>query len=508
MNGANMATEFRKTALLVGIVTGIAFAGSAWAQTAPEQEVTKVETRQADLNAQITANNAAIAAMNDPECPDVSFAEVLQDPDNVELNVCYARGQIGKGAVRSAAATLERVLLIAPDAINVRLLYAIVLFRLDSMDEAERQFLEVGEGELPPEIRAQVDEFLAEIDRRRQTVKHTVTVALGTYYDTNRNAAPQSGELLAAGVRADITNQPDRENGELGFLTLFGYDMTYDPGFQSQHEIFVGVDLFADTVTEQHKLDVQALNMDAGIRLRYPGFTLTPRAFLKNMRLDWGKFYQSEGIELRIDHRHRLFGLEEAWPPLDTWASYSVQDEDFHNTPNFQTLTLRNGNKHQTQVGLAMLVTPDHHISLTGNMEFKSAAKDPTNNDVEVFSYKYYNVEANHTWVLGDGHFLLSNLMMGVRQYKASDTLVVGATGVKRIEQPFRARVTYGMPLIDLVGSEYLERDTGINNSIQEFLDGMTISFSGEYNYQRSNITNFQYNDTRVGMLLTRSLDY
>lgn len=509
MNGAKMGFAFRKTALFVSVAVGVALSGTAWAQTTPDQEVQNVENRQADLQAQINANNAAISAMNAEECPEVTFAEVLQDPDNVALNVCYARTQISKGAVRSAAATLERVLLIAPDAVNVRLLYAIVLFRLDSIDDAEQQFRGVAaEPGLPAEIQIQIDGYLAEIEQRRRTVKHVATVSLGTYYSTNRNAAPQSKELEAVGVRSGIANDPDRKNAELGFLTILGYDMIYDPGFQNQHEILLGADIYADTVTEQHKLDLQALTLEAGIRLRYPGITITPRAFIQNMRLDWDKFYQAEGFEIRVDHRHRLFGLENVVPPLDTWASFTAQDEDYHNTRNFQTMTLRNGNKYSTQLGFGMLLTPEHHLSIVGNMQFKSAAKDPANNEAEVFSYKYYNVEANHTWILGDGHFLLNNLMLGVRQYKASDFLVVGATGERRLEQPFRARMTYGMPLVDLVGESYLTPGVGVNDALQEFLNGTSVAFTGEYNYQRSNITNFQYSDTRVQMMLTRKLDF
>ena len=45
----------------------------------------------------------------------VSYQDVLADPDNLELNLRFARTQVAQGNVRGAAATLERILLIDPD---------------------------------------------------------------------------------------------------------------------------------------------------------------------------------------------------------------------------------------------------------------------------------------------------------------------------------------------------------------------------------------------------------
>lgn len=495
-----------KPVAIVALLSVCVASASATAQDV-SQETDRTDVRRASVDDTIRAGNAAISAMNDPSCPDVTFADILANPDDTALNVCYARAQIQNGNVRGAAATLERVLLIAPDARNVRLLYAIVLFRLDTVDEAEREFLEVAEGELPPEVRAQVDGFLDEIQRRRQSVKQTATVGFGIYSASNRNAAPDSEQQLAAGVGTPIALEENRPNVDTGFLTTLGYGFTYDPGLQNQHEIFGGIDLFADTLAERHDLDVHALNMDVGVRLRFPGFTVTPRAFLSNMRLEWAKFYQSEGFELRIDHKHKIVGAD--LPLLDTWASFSAQDEDYHNTPSFQTLTLRNGPKYNTKIGFGMLVHPEHYVSWRGGAEFKSSAPDNANNaDARIFSYKYYDMNLSHTWLLGDGRFLLSSLMMGWRDYKASDSLIVGGTGQQRFEQPNRVRMVYGIPLVQVVGDDWMPPGVNVNDTLQDFFDGSTLALSGEMFYQRSNITNFQYSSRRVTALLTRKLDF
>jgi Flp pilus assembly protein TadD len=70
---------------------------------------------------------------------EVTYEDVLANPDNIDLNFAYAQVQIARGDLKNAAATLERILLIEQDLPRVRLLYAIVLFRLDNLDEAERE---------------------------------------------------------------------------------------------------------------------------------------------------------------------------------------------------------------------------------------------------------------------------------------------------------------------------------------------------------------------------------
>ena len=82
----------------------------------------------------------------------VTYEDVLKDPNNIALNVRYAQDQIARGEVLGAAATLERILLMNPKLPDVRLLYAVVLYRLDSLDEAQRELDTLRNVTLPPEF--------------------------------------------------------------------------------------------------------------------------------------------------------------------------------------------------------------------------------------------------------------------------------------------------------------------------------------------------------------------
>jgi len=360
------------------------------------------------------------------------------------------------------------------------------------------------QGDLPDDVRLQINAFLSEVAQRRKTTKQTLTVSMGLYYDTNRNTAPQSESLVAAGVRGPIQLKEDRPNDDIGLLTIAGYDLAHDLGLRDPHELIGGIDLYADTLREQGHLSTQAMNIDTGLRLRYPGFVITQRLFLSNMRLGRAKFYHSTGGEIRVDHKLRL--ADPNMPLLDTWGSFSAQNETYRNTPEFQTLTLRTGKKFDTRIGIGALVHPQHYVSLVGHHQYKGAAPDSGNSNLRTFRYKYWGAELSHTWLLGAGRFLQSDLSVGARQYKVPDAVV--SPDIHRIEQPVQARVTYGMPLVDVIGMDWLDSAVNSNGAILDLAKETTLTMTGEWRYQRSNITNYQYDAKRVQVLLTRRFDF
>ncbi|PIR16363.1 MAG: hypothetical protein COV48_09870, partial [Elusimicrobia bacterium CG11_big_fil_rev_8_21_14_0_20_64_6] len=79
----------------------------------------------------------------------ISFEKILAAPGDLDLNERFAREQINRGDLRGAATTLERILILAPNRDRTRLLYAAVLYRLDALQDAERE-LRIVLGRLAP----------------------------------------------------------------------------------------------------------------------------------------------------------------------------------------------------------------------------------------------------------------------------------------------------------------------------------------------------------------------
>ena len=97
----------------------------------------------------------------------VDFADVLANPDDIQLNFLWAQTQMADGRLTGAAATLERILLIQPELQRVRLMYALVLFRLGSLQEAESEFRLLRSQQRSAAMRKEIDAYLKKTRKKR-----------------------------------------------------------------------------------------------------------------------------------------------------------------------------------------------------------------------------------------------------------------------------------------------------------------------------------------------------
>src|SRR5215203_920491 len=103
---------------------------------------------------------------------DAMFAQVLREPANLDLSFRFAEVATAAGDYEAAIGALERMLFYNPALPRVRLELGILYFRLGSYEMA-RSYLAgalAGAG-APPEVRARVEPFLFEIDRRLATTQ-------------------------------------------------------------------------------------------------------------------------------------------------------------------------------------------------------------------------------------------------------------------------------------------------------------------------------------------------
>ena len=145
--GAVSRRRWGSVAAFMGMasVTWLIFSGTP--VLAQENEVAiEVPAREAAAKAEAERAAAAARARQALEPQEsVTLADVFADPDNLDLNFRYAKAQIARGELLGAASTLERVLLVDPNLTRASLLYGVVLFRLDNLEEAERTLKAVRE---------------------------------------------------------------------------------------------------------------------------------------------------------------------------------------------------------------------------------------------------------------------------------------------------------------------------------------------------------------------------
>ena len=99
-------------------------------------------TRPSALRSGIALALAATFAVVSPAKPafaEITYEQILAAPDDVQLNLDYARQEVASGRLQQAAAALERLLLNRPNWDAVRLFYGIVLYRLNDLEGTKRE---------------------------------------------------------------------------------------------------------------------------------------------------------------------------------------------------------------------------------------------------------------------------------------------------------------------------------------------------------------------------------
>jgi hypothetical protein len=402
----------------------------------------------------------------------ILYSDVLKDPDNIPLNFRFARQQVTDGNVKGASATLERILLIQPDLAAVRLFYAAVLIRLDSLAEAEQQ-LDLVTATDDPRTNEQVDRYRDAIADRRKRTHVTFSIAAGGQYDTNPSASPAGNSLLVSDIAVD-TDTSDDDYARVGQSRI---SFTHDLGYQAGHALFGGATFAAtDQVTEQ-SLDLTAAVLNFGVTYHLQDLDISPELLVTDVNLADQQYFLSLGGRVKAEYRlapdWRLTGLIEG--AFQDYDSISVSTSANENS----------GSQFDAEIGVKYFLAPDMRLRASVRHTDKRSEK----------SYNQYygdKLSGRFVWLLGEGRFLSSGFSVGIKVYDGADSFVSART---RRDEAFKGRVTLGLPVNSMLPA------TVEHALFENFL----VLFSGEYYSARSNITNYTYDNSRAQVLLSKS---
>ena len=444
-----------------------------WAQSADsaEQVPEALKRETGAIEQTVRASGRARDFSVDDGAP-VTYADVLKDPDNLDLNYRFARAQIQSGNVRGAAATLERILLIAAELVSVRMLYAVVLFRLDSLGQAEKEFRTVLAEDIPAATRAEAESFLKRIDQAKKLTRFTATVSIGGHFDTNRDSAPRGKKRL-------VIDTPIAVNGavnDAGYIAVTSLRVKHDLGFQAGHELFGGVTYFQDEQVQQDSQDIQSISVEGGgtYRSAYMGIDVIPKLAFSHLRLSRETFFKEISFDLRLERRIS--------PSLKVFAAGRVADQQYSPIRENQAARDRNGRQIGGMAGFDYALSPTMRISADYTYFDKNAS-------LRAFGYDRDQIRLNHTWLLGGGQFLLNNFTYQRDRYERPDTATSGST---RHDDSFRYRVGYGAPL------GFFFSFIGMDGVLPQLDDvGFTASLEGSRTV--SNVANFDRKNLKGG---------
>lgn len=413
----------------------------------------------------------------------VTYQEVLKDPDNVELNFRFARTQVSQGNFRGASSTLERILRLQPELAPVRLLYAIVLFRLENLGEAEREFQAVAALDIDDEIRAEIDLFLDRIQLARRSTRYAASLSIGAHLDTNKTSAPRSEQLLVVGIPPVTVDGPE---ADFGYIGVANFRVNHDLGYQEGHDIFGSLTYFHDDQTAEDSLDLQSFTVEIGgtMRRAFEEIDVTPSLFRTKVKLSREDFLRETGGSLRFE---RAFG-----PSISGYAAFTLSTQTFHVISENALGSERNGRQFSFTVGGSYLISGTQLLGVELQHLDKNSKGDGGD---KFFSFKRQQLRLNHTWLLGGGQFLLNSFTYQRDRYEDPDTFTSFST---RRDDIFRYRLTYGAPLSFLFGA----------GTLPEALADITFTPLVEVSRNRSIINNNDYKNFKVQAMLTKSWQF
>ncbi len=179
----------------------------------------------------------------------ISFDDILRNPNNIELNLQYAKNKAADDNVLSALGALERIILENPERDDVRLYYASLLLRIDDLQAARGEIHILEQRQLSsPQMQelAQLQKQ-AGLTPKEGTDGFSGQLALGVQYDSN------AGNLFKDAPFLTIANGDDIAafgQGSLIFKKQLSSQFAFHAGVDGQitrHETYSRVDY--DTVS-------------------------------------------------------------------------------------------------------------------------------------------------------------------------------------------------------------------------------------------------------------------
>jgi hypothetical protein len=465
--------------MLICLLTGVSLSLPAFSQET-SRDLDYLRRQEGDIEAVDRAAERAERRKVVEDIKELTYQDVLSRPDDIQLNYRYAREQIARNNLLGAAATLQRILLIDPNLHPVRLLYGVVLYRLDALIEA-RQALESLDGVvLPPNVREEVDAYLRMIKRRQRKTRFGLRQTLGYGYDTNRNAAPSSKKRLFNDVALSVA-ATDGRTGDSHFVNMTSVDVAHDLGFAAGHELIGSFTYFLQEQKDVNSLSLGSFQYLFGGVYKSRWFNFTPTFDASHVFLSHENFLRTQAGNFQIDKN--FFGK------LDLFLATRVENRDFMNISENSNNVERKGIYTTVNGGAHYWLSPSMRLSADIGGGHKTAKR-------KYNAYNAFFMRASHTWLLGKGQFLVNTVRLENDRYVGVDEAIAGR---HRRDNLFSYQVTYGAPL-----SFFFFRSPFLPKPLRD----VTFSLAYQYFHATSTITNYSYVNNQFQGFFTKRLEF
>lgn len=356
------------------------------------------------------------------------FDAVYAAPDNPDLNLEFARRAADAGDLNSAAGALERVLMADPNRHGARLMYAVILYRLDDLQGARDQLDLLDPVTLTPLQRAEATRYRARIERARSTTRFSGSLSAALTYEEDAAGAltTQFDSIFAP---------PVAEEGGAAVIAA-RFNVAHDLDGASGYAVFGSVGASDRSTFDDIDGDVRRGDVEAG--LSYVG------------RLNsWNISAVARALDLMDDPNLRETGVkaQARWPTSNA-TTFSVSGEavsQAFDEPGVDALALiiggdRDGWRYDINLGVTHRLSARSSVGVSAGWQDKQA-------DYAPFGYSGQSVQARYDAATRRGDYVAISGGIQWLDYDAPDPVFIGLGAPAREDVRSWARLAVGAPI-------------------------------------------------------------
>ncbi|HBP74011.1 MAG TPA: hypothetical protein DD665_10565 [Alphaproteobacteria bacterium] len=429
-----------------------------------------------------------------PAMAEVLWTDILQDPDNIELNERFVTERLATGDLPAALSAVERVIYLNPADIGLRLLRAEILVNLSNDTLARGELDALTKLPLSNNQQEIVERLIAVIDSRARQWRTTVSTSLGVQGSDNANTYPSSGLI---DFMLNPTNEASRgtrdyqsyggatkSTREVAMVASLTASTTYERPSQDREQISFGVSHASSKGRKYEYLTNHATTIFTNAALRVNGYVMRPQLRVTHTEAktsaDSTVSTASIAFGKSLSDRVSVFG----------GAEYSNVDQ--HATSKFATANQNDGHSASYRIGVSGTVFSRINLFAEGRiatfnpMETRFVADTTAHRMSVANKNKAETATAGFAIPLSDWGRL--NASIAGTNTKYPNTEVTS----QMIRRDSRQRTRVGMQVNGTLLSPHLS--------------AMTIDFSGSITRNDSNIRQYDYKRSDASLLVNYRL--
>ena len=140
------------------------------------------------------------------------FAELIEDPTNLDFLFKYANLSILLGDLEAAISVFEQMLIYEPDLPRIRLELGVLYYRLNAYPSAKLYLNSVKKYDAPEEVLKKVDSFLDSIVEAERDFVHQHVLSMGLTRSSNANSGIDDDIIEIAGFSLEVPDSSKPQN--------------------------------------------------------------------------------------------------------------------------------------------------------------------------------------------------------------------------------------------------------------------------------------------------------